>query len=351
MVNIINKSVCRGVAGKRSGGYKGVVMHNTWDNSTAQSHIDRLSRMTVNQLAAGFAHYYIDENDIVRVEDTYNGAWHTANTEGNMYYIGFEIRGNRSTPRAVFLQAEQNACWQAAIDLKFQGLAVNRNTVRLHHEFSATECPKRSLIEHCGYDSTYAVPIAVTNKMKDYYITQIKKYYVNPSLKPDGKVDTTVKPVTPTVKPTETAKPSANTFKVGDSVKITGSLYKDSYGKGASTAKRGSVGKVKKVNSKGSKPYLIEAWGWAAKSDITLSNTSTVSKPVPVIKGSNLSSTGYYTVPVATNIRSAASTSAPVVGLYNKGEGFNYDSKVTAGGYVWLSYISYSGQRRYVAVV
>lgn len=343
MVNIINKSVTRGVAGRRSGGFKGVVMHNTWDNSTAQSHLDRLSRMTVNQLAAGFAHYYVDEKDIVRVEDTYNGAWHTANTEGNMYYIGFEIRGNRSTPTAVFLQAEQNACWQAAIDLKFQGLPVNRNTVRLHHEFSATECPKRSLIEHCGYDSTYAVPIAVTNKMKDYYIAQIKKYYDNPSLKPDGKADTTVKPVNPV-----TPKPTATKFKVGDSVKITGSLYKDSYGKGASNAKRGSVGKVKKVNSKGSKPYLIEAWGWAASPDVV---SSTVSKPVPVLKGSNLSNTGYYTVPVATNIRSSASTSAPIVGLYSKGQGFNYDSKVTSGGYVWLSYISYSGQRRYVAVV
>lgn len=347
MVNIINKSVTRGVAGKRSGGFKGVVMHNTWDNSTAQSHLDRLSRMTVNQLAAGFAHYYVDEKDIVRVEDTYNGAWHTANTEGNMYYIGFEIRGNRSTPTTVFLQAEQNACWQAAIDLKFQGLAVNRNTVRLHHEFSATECPKRSLIEHCGYDSTYAVPISITNKMKDYYIAQIKKYYDNPSLKPDGKADNTVKPVNPvTPKPTSktvTVAKWATHYQTGQKIAdfVKGKKY---------TVKQEKA--VKQSNSK--KAFLLNGINsWVLEQDTVEygKQTSTVSKPVPVIKGSNLSSTGYYTVPVATNIRSASSTSAPIVGLYNKGEGFNYDSKVTAGGYVWLSYVSYSGQRRYVAVV
>lgn len=77
-------------------------------------------------------------------------------------------------------------------------------------------------------------------------------------------------------------------------------------------------------------------------------------KPTPApsnLKGSDLPNSGYYTVTVGTNIRSSASTGSAIVGSYNKGQGFNYDSKVTAGGYVWLSYISYSGVRRYVAVV
>lgn len=200
LVQIVNKNATRGVAGRRNGNVKGVVMHNTWDNVTAEENYNRLSKMNNSQLARGFAHYYIDEKSIYRVEETYNGAWHTANSEGNMYYLGFEIRGNRDTPRAVFLQAEQNACWQAAEDLRFYKLPVNRNTVRLHHEFSATECPKRSLIEHCGYDSTLAVPAAVTNQMKDYFIAQILKYYNNPNLKPDGgsaPAPNPVKPSTP----------------------------------------------------------------------------------------------------------------------------------------------------------
>lgn len=176
MVQIINKSVCRGVAGKRSGKVKGVVIHNTWDNATAESHINRLASYTNSQLANGFAHYFIDHNAIVRVEDTFNGAWHVANSDGNMNYLGFEIRGNRSTPRAEFLAAEQNAFKQAAEDLEFYGLPANRDTVRLHSEFSATECPKRSLIEHIGWDSTQALPAAKRDQMKDYFIQEIKKY-------------------------------------------------------------------------------------------------------------------------------------------------------------------------------
>ncbi|WP_165005991.1 MULTISPECIES: N-acetylmuramoyl-L-alanine amidase [unclassified Enterococcus] len=191
MVNTIEKSVCRGVAGRRVGAVKGVVIHNTWSNATAMQEMNRLASMTPTQLEAGFAHYYCDESTIIRTEDTYNRAWHVANADGNNSYLGYEVRGNRETPKAAFLQAEQNACWQAATDLKFYGLPVNRDTVKCHHQFSATECPKRSLIEHCGYDSTLVVPAAITAQMQDYFISQIKKYYDNPNLKPDGSGDKT----------------------------------------------------------------------------------------------------------------------------------------------------------------
>ena len=185
-MKIIENSVCRGVAGRRSGNVKGVVIHNTWTNTTAEQEMNRLAGMSAKQLEAGFAHYYCDENTIIRTEDTYNRAWHVANSDGNNSYLGYEVRGNRETPKAAFLQAEQNAFWQAAIDLRFYGLPVNRDTVKCHHQFSATECPKRSLMEHCGYDSTLAVPAAITTKMQDYFISQIKKYYDNPKLQPDG---------------------------------------------------------------------------------------------------------------------------------------------------------------------
>lgn len=204
MVKVTERSVCRGVAGRRSGDVKGVVIHNTWDNLPASHHLTRLANSNNNQLANGFAHYYIDENEIIRVEDTFNGAWHVANYEGNMYYLGYEVKGNRSTPSNILKRAEQNALWQAAIDLRFYKKPVNRSTVRLHHEFSATECPKRSLIEHCGYDSTYTVPTHITNKLKDYYIKEIKKYYDNPKLKPNEEL----KPVKPTHKYTD--KPRHN---------------------------------------------------------------------------------------------------------------------------------------------
>lgn len=79
-----------------------------------------------------------------------------------------------------------------------------------------------------------------------------------------------------------TNKPAASTsFKVGDKVKITDALYKDSTGAGRSTASRGKTGTIKRVVS-GNKPYLIDSLGWAHKNDIQLvtSSTTTATKKV-----------------------------------------------------------------------
>ena len=51
----------------------------------------------------------------------------------------------------------------------------------------------------------------------------------------------------------------------------------------------------------------------------------------------------------AVNVRTAPSTSAEVVAVYDEGEEFRYDSVYSAEGYIWVSYIGQSGERRYVA--
>ena len=57
-----------------------------------------------------------------------------------------------------------------------------------------------------------------------------------------------------------------------------------------------------------------------------------------------------YTVGVdKLNIRNAPSLNSEVVGVYENGEEFNYMDFCYAEGYEWLSYISNSGERRYVA--
>lgn len=166
MVKIINKSVCRGVAGRRNNPIPyGIVIHNTADNATAEQHMNRLASYNNAQLENGFAHYFIDENTIIRTEDTYNMAWHTANSDGNANYVGYEVC--RSTgDEKTFLQAEQNTFMQAAQDFKEWGKIPNRDNVRLHKEFVATACPHRSWDLH-GKS---------INAVKDYYISQIKKY-------------------------------------------------------------------------------------------------------------------------------------------------------------------------------
>lgn len=57
-----------------------------------------------------------------------------------------------------------------------------------------------------------------------------------------------------------------------------------------------------------------------------------------------------FTVTVdALNVRSEPSTDAEIVATYEAGEEFNYTEYCYANGYEWLSYISHSGERRYVA--
>ena len=57
-----------------------------------------------------------------------------------------------------------------------------------------------------------------------------------------------------------------------------------------------------------------------------------------------------YTVGVdKLNIRNAPSADAEIVGFYEQGDEFNYMEFCNANGYEWLSYISFSGERRYVA--
>lgn len=59
---------------------------------------------------------------------------------------------------------------------------------------------------------------------------------------------------------------------------------------------------------------------------------------------------GTYTFTENTNIRTAPSLSAPVVGTYYPGDSVTYTGQVNAEGYIWLQYLSGSGNTRYVAM-
>lgn len=174
MVQVINQSVCGGIAGRLPNATpKGVVIHNDAGSiyATAAQYVNALAVMSPTQLANGFAHYYIDRNTIARVEDTFNAAWHTANPDGNLNYVGYEVCQSMGASDADFLANEQMTFKQVAEDMKFWGMYPNRDTVRLHKEFVPTACPHRSWELH-GKE---------TNAVKDYFISQIKKYMGNPN--------------------------------------------------------------------------------------------------------------------------------------------------------------------------
>lgn len=77
-------------------------------------------------------------------------------------------------------------------------------------------------------------------------------------------------------------------------------------------------------------------------------STSAPSTPAPTAP-KRVAQTGTYRARSTMNVRTSPSTSAAVVATYSPGQTFTYDSYVDADGIRWVSYISHSGQRRYVA--
>lgn len=57
---------------------------------------------------------------------------------------------------------------------------------------------------------------------------------------------------------------------------------------------------------------------------------------------------GTFTAGGTINFRDAPSTSSRVEGSYATGQSVNYDQKVSSEGYDWISWIGYSGARRYM---
>lgn len=169
MVEIINKDIFKGIAGKRSGKPKGVVIHNDAGskNATAKWYMTTFlpDRVKVKQSNLGFAHYYVDRNTIGRCENTNNKAWHVGQSDGNANYIGFEVCQSIGESEANFKLNEEMTFRQVAEDLQFYGLPANRDTVKLHKQFSSTSCPHRSVALHG--DNT---------KVQDYFIARVKHY-------------------------------------------------------------------------------------------------------------------------------------------------------------------------------
>ena len=67
------------------------------------------------------------------------------------------------------------------------------------------------------------------------------------------------------------------------------------------------------------------------------------------IKQIHLSETGTFYPNTTVNVRTYPSTSGTLIAQYTSGESVVYDSYIINEGYIWLSYISYSGSRRYLA--
>ena len=64
----------------------------------------------------------------------------------------------------------------------------------------------------------------------------------------------------------------------------------------------------------------------------------------------SLAATGTYTFTKPSSIKNQPSVASPELAYYDKGMSVRYDKVITADGHTWLSYVTYSGARRYVDI-
>lgn len=63
-----------------------------------------------------------------------------------------------------------------------------------------------------------------------------------------------------------------------------------------------------------------------------------------------LPASGTYTFTSRVSVKNEPKLSAPEQAFYNAGQSVNYDSKLEADGYNWISYVNFRGSRSYIAV-
>ena len=100
---------------------------------------------------------------------------------------------------------------------------------------------------------------------------------------------------------------------------------------------------IQVTSTGGTKVYLKESDNMTLPKDVTVTDNQ-----LPIDSG--IAESGSYTLTKRTAVKNTPSDTAPVEFYLEAGDKINFDMKVTQDGHSWISYISYSGVRRYVQV-
>ena len=95
--------------------------------------------------------------------------------------------------------------------------------------------------------------------------------------------------------------------------------------------------------------YIVHLYYVQDGKMVGIGGTSTT-VPVQNATHHNLPASGSYTFTARTGIKAEPRVASPELAYYDAGMSVNYDKIVSGDGYEWLSYLSYNGNRRYVAV-
>lgn len=154
-----------GVAGRRPGKPTFAIIHNDAGsiNATASYYSHWLP---THQAELGFAHVYIAKDGRYQAENYDNIAWHAGNGYANQWALSWEVCQSLGATDADFKATEERVFQDVANAFKQYGLVPNRTTVRLHREYSATDCPHRS----------WALHGQAVQAVQDYFIAGIQRY-------------------------------------------------------------------------------------------------------------------------------------------------------------------------------
>ena len=150
---------------------KGAIIHNDTGRMSALDYITWLKMArtpNTSKAELGFANYYIDRNDIVRVATTTIGAYAAANPYYNKNFLHYEVCQQLGANNGDWLANERAVFMQVAEDFHYYGLKPSMETIVLHHDVSrtGTSCPKRSMQTHGG---SYPA-------VRKYFINQVAYY-------------------------------------------------------------------------------------------------------------------------------------------------------------------------------
>ena len=100
---------------------------------------------------------------------------------------------------------------------------------------------------------------------------------------------------------------------------------------------------IQVTSTGGTKVYFKESDNVTLPKDVTVTDNQ-----LPIDGG--IAESGSYTLTKRTAVKNTPSDTAPVEFYLEAGDKINFDMKVTQDSHSWISYISYSGVRRYVQV-
>ena len=100
---------------------------------------------------------------------------------------------------------------------------------------------------------------------------------------------------------------------------------------------------IQVTSTGGTKVYLKESDNMTLPKDVTVTDNQ-----LPIDSG--IAESGSYKLTKRTAVKNTPSDTAPVEFYLEAGNQINFDMKVIQDGHSWISYISYSGVRRYVQV-